>query len=736
MLPRPILVVNTAPKVAVPVKVTLPVTAPKVVVPVTSPKVVVPVSPRIIVTVPVTAPKVVVPVSPRIIVTVPVTSPKVVVPVTSPKVVVPAPAPRLVIAQVQSPKAPGVTLTPETIDEDTVVDIAMTLNQQQFADLLSLLDDYYHNDESLVSDTVYDELIDIYEAKYGPYNAVGAEPKGMKVLLPYYLGSLRKIKEAKDLVKYTREYAGPYIIQDKIDGLTLLLVVTMSGNRRTAVLYTRGGGIKGADVSHLLPYMNIPIVNETISVRGEVVITRENFARYGAGFKNARNMASGIVNAKKTFDPNMARILSFYAYRIMNTDLSAEQDILKLQELGFQVPSPVQSPSVDYDMLKNYYEQRKAQAPYEMDGLVVYQNQAHDYPVGSKPRHVIAFKIGTETAVTTVISVTWQHSRRKLLKPVVHYETVNLSGADLSKASGYNARFVVANNLGPGAKILLTRSGDVIPKILAVLSPAPSGVSLPDPSVEGEYAWDANQVEFVLVGTGAKVIARQLEHFIDTLGIKNMGPARVTILVNAGIDNTTKLLAATPQELVHTGVGPGVGPKFYTDLHTAIQNVSLAKILDASGFFPGVGERRFEEILERHKHLITYAQTHSEAEVAAVIRTVPGFNILADRIAQSLPDFIVWLQANPSIVVAYPQEKMALAVATLGGQTFVFSGFRDAELEAAIKARGGRVTTSVSRNTTAVIVKNIDDMTGKAQKAVEYGVQRILRDVFVREYLA
>jgi NAD-dependent DNA ligase len=687
--------------------------------------------------------------------------------------------PKPTVGTVPVPQVIG--FTPDMIDEDTIVDYANKLDKVNFANLLKFLDDYYHNDESLVSDETYDELIDMYEAKYGPYTIVGAEPTGEKVQLPHYLGSLRKIKKDNELTTWLEAYPGPYIVEDKIDGLTLLLVSTTTMGRRVTSLYTRGGGYRGLDVSHLLQYMRLPHINVDIAVRGEVVLTKEAFARVGAGFKNARNLVSGIVNAKKQFNPTIARELSFYAYRIMNKAMTAEDDIKELQTMGFSVPNPVAAQTLSKDILENYFKQRKEQAPYEMDGLVIYQNKVGEYPTGEAPRHVVAFKTGTETGVTTVTNVVWRASKDRLLKPVVHYETINLSGADLQKASGYNARFIVNNNIGPGAKILITRSGDVIPKILSVITPAPGGPDIPNPAVHGKYSWNENEVEFVTTEENPEVIAGRIKHFLDTLGVKNAGRKRVEAMVAAGIKGIYTLLRVSPQQLSGIpGIGPTLSNQIYTDMHERITNVSLARIMDASGIFPHIGERRFEAILEVHPNLLDFADLDEE-EIANYIRGVKGFNTLADEIAGNLPDFVEWLKQNPMITIEQPAAPtITPAILPLGkltitpgpltitptpiqlqigqptmitqptqviqptggnklaGITVVFSGFRDRDLEDLIRKNGGKVTGSVSRNTTFLIMKDMrpENMKGKAQEAQEKGVPLITKDDFIKRYLA
>ncbi len=630
--------------------------------------------------------------------------------------------------------------TNESIDPGTIIQSANTLGQGNFNRLLDFLGDAYHNNESLVSDEIYDALMAIYEAKFAPYTRVGADPKKEKVDLPYYLGSLRKLKEEAELSSWMATYPPPYIVEDKIDGLTLLYT-SFQGQRR---LYTRGGGYEGLDVSHLLNYVHFPAPSVTgdIAVRGEIVLTKEAFARVGAGFKNARNLASGVIGSKKSFNPVIASAMSFYAYHILNSNQTPEGQLQQLLTMGFLIPCPTIAASLTKATLTAYFDGRKLQAPYEVDGLVIYSNLALPYPTGDNPKHVVAFKTPTETVVTKVTEVTWEASKDRLLKPIVHYTPVMLSGAELSRASGYNARFIETNQIGPGAQIVITRSGDVIPKILAVIQPAPGGPSFPNPSTVGIYTWNSNRVEFLLTEDTAEVMTNRLLYFIRGLDIKNVGRERLRVLVDSGIKTTTQLINATPQQLAV--IGPGLSQQLYESLREKLSNVPLGTLMAATEFFPHLSEKRFDAILEVYPNLLEWAYA-DPASIAAQIRQVKGFDNLADDVAYNLRSFADWLRTNPSIMVrsTTPQGPSAVqgvsgvVSANLQGKTVVFSGFRDKDLESQIKARGGKVSTSVSGNTSFVILKQIspENMKGKAQEAQKRGVSLISKEDFQNTYL-
>lgn len=614
----------------------------------------------------------------------------------------------------------------ELIDEDTIIENATKFSKEKFKTLLENLQDYYYNDENLVTDKTYDELIDIYEAKYGEYSVIGSVPKIDSVDLPYFLGSLKKVRKQSKIDLWSKSYPGPYIIEDKIDGLTLLF--SNKGGKKS--LYTRGDGTKGQDVSHILPYLSLPDIKKDVAVRGEIVLSKEAFRKIGAGFKNGRNLASGILRSKKHFNPAIAKELSFYAYRIMNRIASASTDILDLQSMGFLVPNPVSSPIISEEILRDYYENRKELAPYETDGLVLYHDEAIDHPDDGNPKHIIAFKPETEKAVTTVLKVVWKASKRKLLKPVVYYDPVMLSGAELQKASGYNAKFIINNSIGPGASILITRSGDVIPKIVKVITPAKK-IDLPDVNKYGLYTWDKNEVEFVLEKNNSEVDIEKIKHFLDTLDIKNFGRKRIESIVGIGINTVDLLLKITPEQLLQIpGFGSSLVSQMIENLKEKITDIPLEKIMDASSIFPGIGEKRFGLILETYPDILT--NSNNLEETSAKIRSIKGFDSLAEVISDKLPEFVEWLNKNREITL-----KDATHIGdSMAGIVVVFSGFRDKELEEKVKQLGGKVSTSISKNTSVLVLKDMSEssMKGKALEAKEKGVTIISKKDFLSKY--
>ncbi len=155
------------------------------------------------------------------------------------------------------------------------------------------------------------------------------------------MGSMDKIKtESKLIANWTKLYKGPYVISDKLDGISCLLTLS-DGN---ISLYTRGDGSYGQNITHLLDLVNIntdglyEIDADEIAIRGELIMSKSNFKKFEKEMSNARNMVAGIVNSKKeSVNKKYATNVDFIAYEIIEPKYkpSDQMKVLKKMEIGY-----------------------------------------------------------------------------------------------------------------------------------------------------------------------------------------------------------------------------------------------------------------------------------------------------------------------------------------------------------------------------------------------------------------
>lgn len=655
------------------------------------------------------------------------------------------------------------TFTAEMFEDDNIYAEAIDLSKDNFENMLKFLSDAYYNDLPIIEDSDYDNLLEVYETKYGKYERLRAKPTQTreKILLEDFIGGLNKIKKDNEVQTWFGKHSGPYLVQDKIDGISAVLKITVDQfGKKTTKLFTTGDGYEGEDVSALTKYMALPDINETIRIRGELAVLKSSFEKIkntypnpktGKPFSNERNLAGGIVNAaRKNINPTLAKEITFFGLNILSkNDMTQSEQYQLLCGYGFTVPYSVQSSGLDKDILDKFYETRKKESIVLIDGLVIYQDIIKKSPIGKNPDHIIAFKGKSSIVEVEVEKIKWRASKDKLLKPRVYYSPTSISGIINRKATGHNAKTMINNQIGVGSKILITRSNEVIPQVVGVITQSKDNSYYPDEEVHGKYFWNDNKVELVLYEENDEVRREKLRYFLDTLKIKNLGRKRIKTLFKNGITNIKALVSVTPETLAKI-FGPNMSVKIYQDLKSAIDNVPLSKLLTASGLFPNIAQKTFEAILEIYPDLIYMADMDHTILVNQLL-LVKGIQKKSLIIAEKLPIFVSWLNEHPEITVESTEiEQYGSGTANhimlgpnviqnLQGQTIVFSGFRDTpalNLEKQIKQRGGKITTSVSKKTTFLVVKDVNDSTSKPTKAKQLGVKIVQLNDFIKTYLS
>jgi len=253
---------------------------------------------------------------------------------------------------------------------------------------------------------------------------------------------------------------------------------------------------------------------------------------------------------------------------------------------------------------QTFFKKRKKKTIYEIDGIIIADNHLHPRNKSGNPDYSFAYKGTTETADVKVIEVLWEASKDGVIVPRIHFTKVRLSQADLEYATGFNAKFIVDNNIGPGAIISVVRSGDVIPYVLAVPKPAKKP-SLPK---DMDYEWDKTEVNIVLkdADQNETVIIKRLEKFVRYIGVENMSIGIVTKLVKGGYDSIPKILSLTTDDFLSLeGFADKLAEKLYGNLQEAINNLDLLTLMAGSNVFGrGFGERKIKKILENYPNIV------------------------------------------------------------------------------------------------------------------------------------
>ena len=631
---------------------------------------------------------------------------------------------------------------------------AKHLNEEDFKNLLLKLQEEYEHGEEKISDDEFDVLVSYYEGKFDvKFTDIGArhKGKGQDVVLPYSMMSLNKAKgenAEKALKSFKQENPDGYVIAEKLDGNAGEYIVRhLKGGKVVQHLYTRGDGTIGKDISSIIPCLDLPIPDEDIVIRGEIIFPQKAFKKYVEAEKekgnkrklnNARSVANGIMLAGDSFNKKACSKLMFVPFNILSdNDLTQEEQYIKLEELGFLAPWFITTDNINVKKLTRLLEERRKEAPFDIDGLVITNNSDHiDFSENKNPEHQIAFKID-KLVKTTVTKVTYRASKDGKLKPRIWFKKVFVSGADVEKAYAHNAKFIIDEFVGPSAEVLVTRGGDSIPHVVEILTPA-KRPQLPDYDKD-EYIWTDSGVDLILLDptNDPDVKISILKHFVKHMGIDNLGEGRLTNLFDIGIEDISSLINADI-DLISSAekLGQKSAKTIYNNIHAKITNAPLANVMAASGVFGfGFGITRAKSIVDRYPDILDYSKA-DEGVVAEMLIELGGFNKLAISFEENLPRFKRWLRKHPLITIAAHKPKVIRSGKSLplSGQLIVFTGFTDTDLNTQVEELGGTVIPNYRVAVTIVVAKDTSKVTSKIQKAAEKGAQIISLKDFVKKY--
>jgi len=532
------------------------------------------------------------------------------------------------------------------------------------------------------------------------------------------------------LTSWMKEYLGDYIISGKLDGVSGMY--TTEGDEPK--LYTRGNGKVGQDVSHLIPKLRLP-KNKDVVLRGEFIIKKDTFnTKYADKFANPRNMVAGIVN-QKTQDERINDI-DFVAYEVIKpANLTPVEQMEHMASLDVHVVHNETYKTITNEILSGILVDWRNNDDYEIDGIIVANDKVYSR-VSGNPKHTFAFKmvLSDQIAEAHVVDVIWSPSKDGYLKPRVQIMPVKLGGVTIKYATGFNAKFIEENKIGVGAIIQLIRSGDVIPKIEAVTQPAEKA-KMP----KEEYLWNDTHVDIMLKNAenNGVVLMKNISGFFKGIEVDGLGDGNIKKMLNAGYNSVPKIIKMTQEDYLKVdGFKEKTATKLYDGIKEKVSNAPLHKLMGVSNKFGrGFGSRKTELIMKEYPNVLD--ENERNLEKLQSIRGIEKKS--AESFLSHVEEFIAFIKdcglEYKSSEVPKPVEKNYDESHPLFGKSILMTGFRDKELETKIIDLGGKISSSVSKNTFAVLVKNLEEASGKVDKAKELGVDVLTRDDFIEKYI-
>ena len=602
---------------------------------------------------------------------------------------------------------------------------------------------YYREGKAIVPDKEYDAMIADLK-KLDPDNEIlkkaiieevdKSNPRMEKLPIPMF--SLEKFTDVAELKKFIQNTWQPkptdrIVITPKYDGISLCV------NEDDVQGWTRGDGTEGQRSDDHLKAMGVGSIDEPHFFNytfGEAIFPIQAWAKVKGEYKSPRNCIAGLFNS-----PIPANILHHAHYVRYGTD---RQDINKEDQLNALVLMGIKTSfhwmvtasnfnnneKVIEEMLSNMFEKCDK---YRCDGLVIEVNDAtRRIELGrlpnNNPRYAVAYKNPewAERAETKVKGIEWNVSKDGKVKPVLLIEPVDLCDATVSRATAYNAKYVVDNFLCEGSVIVICRSGDVIPKHLKTLShPANSFISMMDdmiicPSCGEPLVWDNTHTDLICPNEVCpqKKVA-EMVYFFSTLEVEEFGEPTIQRFYDAGYDSINSILTITKEQIkAIDGCGQALANKLVSQF-TSLKDkgVPLAKMLTAYNVFGGVlAEKTCQMIInnlsdEDLNRLEIYEEIPEDH-----LLTINGVGLATARAFNAGVQEYGSLQ-DEGILISYmttPNKKVAE-----NQMNVCFTGFRNKEWESRLIEAGHKIASGVTSKTTHLVVKDASSGSSKKVKA-------------------
>lgn len=588
---------------------------------------------------------------------------------------------------------------------------------------------YNNGEESPLTDAEYD-LLEEQLKQTDPANVfftgVGASVRGDKIKLPYPMGSLNQIYDG-DFRKWINDISPlplDIVISSKMDGISALLIYDTNGDFQ--ISYSRGDGLEGQDISrHIQKIGNVPLKiqsSSTVALRAECIMSKSNFSKFTIEcqsrkyktYKNARNAVAGLMNSK-TIPDWIYQYIDIVVFELISSDSKIDQ-FQKLKQYGFDVvwyTSTKSNTLTDskLEQLVKYTKEYSSMSDYEQDGIVLdiddqsYRTKLSPNSNTLNPEYSRKFKVRDATNIVEVIvvKVHWDPSKNSLIKPKIEIIPVDLNGVTIRFTAGFNAKYIVDNNIGPGARLMLTRSGDVIPYIISVIeeSDAPD---VPSFDEFGQYIWNKTKVDYILTESNDIVDMKSILSFFVSLDIPALREGSVKKLIEAGYDSIPSILNMTQDQFIEV-VGKN-GIKMFDGINNRFDNLTQYDFMGSLPFFPGIGKRKFEKIYD-------IIGQFDQLSLNQIINC-EGFddttaNIIMDNIEQY---YEILIQIDRDISF---KDKVT-RTGKFDNQIFVFTGYRDKSANSIIEEQGGEISNSINIKTTYLVTKDPSKQSSKTVK--------------------
>lgn len=618
-------------------------------------------------------------------------------------------------------------------------------------------DSYYNTGDTIMEDHEFDTLLEelcSLEQETGfvmvtsPTHKVGYEVKSelKKIKHNHLMLSLAKTKNWNEFIRYFDSKDAIGMI--KMDGITGSLRYI---NGELVSAETRGNGEIGEDIFHNIKTVKtvpqkIPYKDELI-VDGEIICTYDDFEPFSTEYKNPRNFASGSI---RLLDSNecVKRPLTFVAWNVIkgfDNENSFLRKLVLIDELGFSVV-PWTS-SFDWDA-KEFLVNKAKKLGYPIDGLVGrFDDIKYGESLGTTSHHsnaAYAFKFYDELTETTLRDVEWTLGRTSVLTPTAVFDSVDIDGSSVSRASLHNISIMKNLGLTKNCTIRVFKANQIIPQVDSADKDGDIPIKIPTkcPVCGGATSIKQDNESEVLVCTNPDCIGKKLArftHFVSRkcMNIDGLSERTLELLISNNLIRNFRDIYHLKEHVGKLCTLDGMGKKSVENLINSVEksrDVKLENFIAALGI-PNIGLSAAKAISKK------FNGSHYDFVLALAndnydFSQIDDFGEITNK---SLHD---WWHSKDPMVGLLPMEVNFIvendtgSSSNLDGKSFCITGSlthyanRDA-LVKAIEDNGGKYVSSVSKKTDYLINNDKNSTSGKNKKAIDLNIPIISEEDFL-----
>ena len=634
----------------------------------------------------------------------------------------------------------------------------MTNPKTRIPELVEYLNQQAHNyytlDKPTIDDATYDQLY--HELKLleqqnpdlvqmnSPTQRVGDRINRLftPVVREVPMLSLDNIFNVAELVEWLKAFDTNtnFTVEPKYDGLAISLKYEEGVLVQAS---TRGDGVIGEDVTENVIKLckGIPRViqdHTTLEVRGEVVITQEDFLKINEvrekPFANQRNGAAGSLRTKEVDAP--FKYLTFYPYDLVGIEMTSQyfdfDNWRKANSFGIKLDRFSASGLPAFRKRYMDFIDKRNTLPYPIDGIVVKVDSVplqQQLGEGNRvPRWAIAFKLPAIAQVTTLTDVKWQIGRTGVLTPVAVVEPISIMGTTITNVTLHNLAEIDRLDLHLGDTVEIIRSGDVIPKLTNVISRTSNPIHIPTtcPSCGSLVAADTGRVRLFCTSPNEckGVLVQQLAYAVSRacLDIDGLAEKTIEALVNEGLLKSISDIYQLTVEKLKPITGELIAEKLMKQIEKSrtISFVDFLNTIAIDGVGKGTSGRLASEYVDLNDFMTTDLPRLSTVETV-------GAKTATAILLHLASDFEEIRKLAKEMTIQYPVK----ASTKLQGLVFVITGsfpISREEIKKTILANSGTVSGSVSVKTNYLIAG--DNTGSKLTKAKQLGVSVISLEEF------